>query len=138
MSNKIVLIPCVSEKKEGKHKAKNLYVSSLFRLCFEYAESLNPDKIFILSAKHGLLDIEQEIEKYDETLNTMGKNQRIVWAHHVISELRSKTDLQNDEFVILAGAKYRENLINHIHHYTLPLEGLRIGEQMAWLKEHSR
>ena len=93
---------------------------------------------FKLSAKHGLLDIEQEIEKYDETLNTMRKNERIAWAHHVISDLRSKTDLQNDEYVILAGAKYRENLINHIHHYTLPLEGLRIGEQMAWLKEHSR
>jgi len=137
MRKKIVLIPCVSEKKEGIHEAEHLYVSSLFRLCLAYAKGLNPDEIYILSAKYGLLELNRKIETYNETLNTMKKEQRTAWARSVIADLEKKADLQNDEFVILAGAKYRENLIKHIRNYSLPLEGLRIGEQMSWLKGHT-
>ena len=42
---KIVLVSCVSKKNRGTHKAKDLYASPLFRKAYEYAESLNPDKI---------------------------------------------------------------------------------------------
>jgi len=47
---KIVLISCVSKKLHHKSKAQDLYVSSLFLKNLQYAKSLNPDKIFILSA----------------------------------------------------------------------------------------
>ena len=62
MTKKIILISCVSQKLSHRAKAKDLYISTLFTLNRKYAEKLNPDKIFVLSAKHGLLDMEQEIE----------------------------------------------------------------------------
>ena len=48
----IILVACASKKAGSKSKAKNLYISNLFALNMQYAESLHPDKIFILSAKH--------------------------------------------------------------------------------------
>jgi len=54
---KIVLISCSSKKSAHKSKAKNLYISTLFRLSLAYAKKLKPDKIFILSAKYGLLNL---------------------------------------------------------------------------------
>ena len=39
----IVLISCVSKKLNHKAKAKDLYVSSLFRLNLKYAEQQRPE-----------------------------------------------------------------------------------------------
>jgi len=61
---KIILIACVSKKGDKKAKAKDIYISSLFTNSLAYAYSLNPDKIFILSALHHLLDLEKEIEPF--------------------------------------------------------------------------
>ena len=41
----------------------------------KYAKKMTPDKIFILSAKHGLLSLSQEIKPYDKTLNNMQSNE---------------------------------------------------------------
>lgn len=86
-----------------KTKAKDLYQSSLFKYGLRYAESLKPDKIFILSAKHGLLGLEEEIEPYNQTLNKMPDNERKVWAEGVLRQLKQVSDLQKDEFVFLQG-----------------------------------
>ena len=59
---KIVLISCVSKKLAVKSKAENLYSSVLFKYNLRYAKSLNPEKIFILSAKYGLLSLDDEVE----------------------------------------------------------------------------
>jgi hypothetical protein len=71
MNKQIVLISCASRKLSQKAKVKDLYVSTLFKLNLKYAQQLEPDNIFILSAKHGLLSLEQEIEPYEQTLNNM-------------------------------------------------------------------
>lgn len=77
---KILLISCVSKKLNYKAKAKDLYISPLFKYNYQFAKSLNPDKIFILSAKYGLIDSDDEIEPYDETLNTKSKKEIREWA----------------------------------------------------------
>lgn len=69
MSKRIALISCVSQKLSQHAKPKELYVSTLFKLNLKYAEKLEPDEIFILSAKHGLLSLDQQIEPYEQTLN---------------------------------------------------------------------
>ena len=58
----IVLISCVSKKLAHAARARDIYVSPLFRLNLAYAESLKPDAIYVLSAKHGLLALEDQIE----------------------------------------------------------------------------
>ena len=132
---KIVLISCVSKKLSHKAKSKDLYTSPLFKFNLKYAKSLKPDKIFILSAKYGLVSLDQELEPYDKTLNKMNKKERVVWATRVLAQLKEKSNLEKDHFIFLAGSKYRENLLPKIKHYEIPLEGLSIGRQLKFLKE---
>ena len=133
---RIVLISCVSKKLPYKSKAKDLYTTSpWFKLSYKYAVSLSSDKIFILSAKYGLLNPEQEIEPYNETLNTKSTQEIKDWAQEVIIDLKKQTDLGKDEFIFLAGTKYRKFLILHIKNYKIPMQGLTIGRQLSFLKK---
>ncbi|MBU0923283.1 hypothetical protein KKG81_00245 [bacterium] len=139
---KIVLISCVSKKLHHKSKAEDLYISSLFKKGLEYAKLLQPDKIFILSAKYGLVNLKQEIEPYNITLNNMVKEERVIWSKNILSKLKKLTDIENDEFVFLAGKKYIEFLLPKIKHFKIPLKDALqsepknrrgIGCQMKWL-----
>lgn len=132
----IALISCVSKKRTTKSLAKDLYTSPLFRGAYQYALKLKADKIFILSAKHGLLEENDLVEPYDETLNKKKKKEIQAWASLVIASLSQKTNLLEDEFVILAGEKYRKYLLSSLQHYTVPLKGLSIGKQLAFYKEN--
>ena len=131
---KIVLISCVKSKLDHPAKAKDLYTSTLFRYNLEYARHLNPDAIYILSAKYGLLDLDQVIEPYEMTLNNMPEFDRKVWSMRVLAALRQKADLKSDLFIFLAGEKYRHHLLPAMSHYEIPLEGLALGQQMQELK----
>lgn len=131
---KNILISCVKSKLLSRAKAQDLYISTLFRLNLEYARCLEPDAIYILSAKHGLVSLDEEINPYEMTLNTMGVSQKKAWAQKVLENLRQKTDLVHDHFVFLAGMNYRKYLIPSMHSYEVPLEGYSFGEQLRELK----
>ena len=131
----IVLISCVSQKKPHKAKAKDLYISALFRKALAYAHKLNPDVVYILSAKYGLLDLETEIEPYDLTLNKMPVGDIKAWAKKILVQLSAKTDLQQDHFVFFAGEKYRKYLNSHISSFEVPMKGMPIGKQLQFLSE---
>lgn len=134
---KIVLISCVSMKKDYPCIAREMYISPLFRGAYAYAKKLNADKIFILSAKYGLLDEEQWIEPYNETLNTKSDCEIRIWADKVYTELQRKTNVNADEFVFLAGEKYRKYLVTKLANVQVPLVGLGIGKQLSFYKEHN-
>ncbi len=143
---KIVLISCVSKKKSIKSKAKDLYISQLFKSSLAYSYSLNPDKIFILSALHHLLDLETEIEPYNVTLSNIPKSKRkiglivlspaekIEWGNKVVEMLSEQTDLQNDQFIILAGREYIKPIKPYIKKIDDRLHGLRQGERVKYMK----
>jgi hypothetical protein len=137
MGRRIVLISCASKKQSIRSKAKDLYISTLFGLNLKFAYSLNPDAIYILSAKHGLLNLETEIEPYNLTLNNMTENEIKEWALKVIGQLGENTNLINDHFIFLAGDKYRKYLISSLKSYEVPLEGLPIGKQLQYLKRNT-
>lgn len=131
----IVLISCVSKKLSHKAKARDLYISPLFRMNLKYAQRFSPQKVFILSAKYGLVQLDEEIEPYDVTLNQMSARERRNWAAKVVSQLQEHSNLENNHFVILAGQKYRQYLLPHLKSYEVPLAGLPIGKQLQFLKE---
>lgn len=135
MSKRIVLISCVSKKLPRRAKARDLYVSTLFRLNLKYAEKMAPDNIYILSAKYGLVELGQEIEPYDLTLNNMNSSEIKRWAENVLEQLRKVCSIDETKFIFLAGENYRRYLLPELKHYKIPLEGLRIGEQLKKLKE---
>lgn len=130
---KIVLISCVSRKLRKKAKAEDLYVSDLFRKNLAYAHSLKPDGIYILSAKHGLLSLGQRVEPYDQTLNTMRSAEVEMWAQKVLRQMRGKVG-PADKVVFLAGERYRKHLLPHFAKAVVPMQGLGIGKQLAYLK----
>jgi hypothetical protein len=132
---KIVLISCVSQKLPSKARARHLYISPLFKKNLAYAQGLKPDAIFVLSAKYGLVDLDQEIEPYELTLNTMSSNQIKSWAFRVLAQLSERADLNQDHFVFLAGQKYRKHLLPNFKSYEIPLEGLPIGKQLQFLSK---
>ena len=116
---------------------KDLYVSPLFVGSLRYARALAPDTIFMLSAKHGLLGLNEDIEPNDLTLRNMSAVQVRVWAADVLAQLRKRTDLEQDHFVFLAGDRYRKYLMPHMVSCEVPMQGLGIGRQLRHLAEHT-
>jgi hypothetical protein len=134
----IARVACVSAKQPAASPAGDLYTSTWFKKASAFARQ-TADEWYILSAKHGLLDPETVIEPYDETLSRMPAAERRAWAHQVLKSLPDVLQ-PGDRVVILAGKKYRENLIAPIEQLgcsvEVPMEGLRIGEQLRWLNQH--
>ena len=70
---KIGLISCTKKKKLSPCQAQELYSdSTLFSYVLDYCRK-HYDKIYILSAKYGLVELNQKIKPYDLTLKTMKK-----------------------------------------------------------------
>jgi len=134
--NTIILIACSSKKLPHKSKAKDLYNSTLFKKSLKYALSLNFNKIFILSAKYGLLELNAYISSYNKTLNKMNSSQIQKWSNTVLNQLKKVADLKNDKFIFLAGNNYRKFLISYIEHYKIPMQSLSIGKQLHWLSKN--
>lgn len=134
----VVLIQCAKGKQRHKAPARDLYTSPLFRGSLRYAESLNPDAIYILSAKHGLLDTDTVVSPYDETLRAMPTDKRRTWTERVLAELTEVSDLKKDMFTLLAGVRYREFLIDALPNHSVPMKGLGIGKQLQFLKIHAK
>lgn len=130
----IALISCGKSKRSESAPAHQLYTGALFQKSLAYARHIKADAIYILSAHYGLLDLTQEIAPYEKTLNRMSSDDVTRWSDSVVAQLRSRTNLTTDRFVILAGAAYRSRLVRHLTNVELPLDGLRFGEQLKFLK----
>lgn len=133
---KICLIACGKRKAEKPVRAEEMYLGTLFKYSLAYARKIEADKIFILSAKHGLLALDTVIEPYNETLNKKRKAEKQAWAHKVLDQLNKQTNLEDDFFVFLAGKNYNEELKKSLN-YEVPLKGLGIGKQLQFLKKNS-
>lgn len=134
------LVSCVGTKVELPTKAKDLYVSDWFKKARKYVERAGGPCWFILSAEYGLVNPETVIAPYEKTLNTMGIAARREWAKRVIRQMELSLP-SCDEIVVFAGARYREFLMDYLlkraNRVTVPLEGLRIGEQLSWFGSHA-
>jgi hypothetical protein len=140
MSRTIAFVSCVSAKLDEPAAAKDLYTSTWFKKASKYAKSV-ADQWFILSAEHGLVQPTDVLAPYERTLNTMPVRERRRWAEEVLAEIESEVGRQ-DRLVFLAGARYREHFVPELRRkgYTveIPLEGLRIGEQLQRLGQLNR
>ncbi|CAG9235963.1 conserved hypothetical protein [Paraburkholderia tropica] len=141
----IYLVSCVGEKHNRAMPAKDLYASDWFTKARQYVER-REGVWYILSAKHGLIYPDQVVGPYEQTLNRMPIAERRIWAQRV----RERLDVQlpadlnggpgkGDRCVVLAGIRYREFLIDYLTgRFTveIPMDGLAIGKQLQWLKNH--
>lgn len=133
---KIALIGCVKKKADSACKAKDMYISPLFKGCYQLAKKEGAEKIFILSAKYGLIDENDIIEPYNETLNNKTERERKIWAYNILQKLiGGGYKLDSDEFIILAGINYRKWIIKKLKKYTIPLQGMSLFKQISYLKK---
>jgi hypothetical protein len=134
--NTTFLISCSSKKLDYPCEAQDLYASPLFTLSLQYAKQQQPEHIFILSAKHGLVALDQILEPYNQTLNDMPLTQISEWADSVHVQLKRSVNLNETTITLLAGERYTRFLLPHFPHHSLPLLGLGIGKRLQWLKRN--
>jgi len=135
MAGRIALVSCVKTKANKALPACDLYISSWFTKAKSLVERQGIDW-FILSAEHGLVDPKTVIAPYERTVNKMGVADRREWAAKVIEQM-SEVLPEADEIIILAGNRYRENLMPYLcdrfPKVSVPMEGLTSGRQLNWL-----
>ena len=132
---KIVLLSCTKSKVDHRAPAQELYSASpMFKKTLEYGKSLEPDKMFILSAKHHLVPLNKELDPYDKTLKEMPKDEKEKWGEETMKQMKSAgLDLNKDKFIFLTGSEYLKPFKNHITNLETPMEGRRLGERLKWL-----
>lgn len=131
----IALISCVKSKNNKNCMAKDMYISDLFKKMYMYAK-IKAKKVFILSAKYGLLKEDDIISPYEQTLKNMPVKERKKWSYNVVMSLNQECDIEKDKFLILAGIKYTEFICLKIKNYDAPLRGMGIGKQLEYLKKN--
>lgn len=101
-----------------------MYNSPLFKKAWAYAKSLNSDKIYILSAKHGLLNPDTKIDYYDESLVNASVSKRKEWTDKVLTQMKDAgLDTQNNTFIFLAGKVYYDYLQKELTNCEFPYAG---------------
>lgn len=138
----LVLVGCVKTKLEGRHKARELFISPLFIGRKARAEALEAPW-FVLSAKFGLLAPDREVETYDVSLNSASTAERRLWSARVLEQLKeSFGSVAGKTVEVHAGASYRKfGLVQGLKaegaEVIIPLEHARQGEQLAWYRNQT-
>ena len=99
---KIAILPCSKIKSKVPCRAGDMYKASLFILRKRYAkEVLGCDKIYILSAKYGLIEENEIIEPYNTKINKLSEEEYIDWQCQVITQYLKElyNKLMSDEKV---------------------------------------
>lgn len=136
---KIALISCVSMKSPFECKAKDLYISPLFKKTWDYNVKVDrPVGVYILSALHGLIKYDEVIKPYDKTLLDMSKDEALEWAEKVKTQIKETFEtndrtLEDYHFMIYAGSKYYENLLDFFPNKELVFGKLPIGKRLGAL-----
>ena len=136
---RVILIGCSKKKRAGRHPARALYQGALFKAELAHAQRLGAET-FVVSAKHGLVQLDTELEAYDYKLRS---TERDSWAWSVCVALRRHMkQMKRHRFAvtILAGETYAEPLRRFLEtmdptiEVVTPLAGLSLGSQLRWFR----
>lgn len=118
----MIIISCGAKKAMTPSRAKLMYIGSHFRNCLRWARRKTDDsKIFILSARYGLLRLEDQIAPYDLKMGQPGSV--------TVEKVRAQAAAFGISGIIFstAGAKYREILKEIFPNIHFPFEGRSMG-----------
>lgn len=123
----LVIIPCGASKAPYARPAGNLYTGGYHRMTQRAAKALTTNaNIRIISALHGLLNLEQVIDPYELRLGQPGS----VTADCLIAQADTQGLLSHPDVVILGGRNYSRIAQFVWPDARTPLAGTRgIGEQ---------
>lgn len=126
----IAIVGCSKTKLSHRARADQLYTGALFRDHLRLAEALEPRDLFILSAKHGLVGREVELDPYDLSLAQLSKIERRRWTLKIAEAVEVLVE-PRELVVVLAGGDYlRWTKVDGLAcRIWTPLEGLMLGER---------
>lgn len=132
----IVFIGCVKRKRSVKCQAKDMYTSTLFKYSLAYAKMLTrKEKIYILSAKYGVIRLNEEIEPYELSLADFSLKDKQNWAWKCVRKLEKIGINFNEDATFLCGENYRKHLVWKFKNAKIPMKNLSFGNQLKFLKE---
>lgn len=144
MMHTLVIVGCGKLKANKACQAQNMYKGQLFKAAKSHAMKIGT-RWLIASAKYGLLMPTDVIKPYDKTLTGAGRDEKAAFRHSCQADYAGYlTDFgKPDRVVILAGKLYVDPLVGehgtalrNVDQIELPLEGMGIGERLAYFKRH--
>lgn len=131
---KIALISCGKAKLTTKSRAEDLYTGQFFKINLVYAKK-HYDIVYILSAKHNLLELSDIIELYDLTLKDKPKSYRQFWSIKTAKQLNAILK-DEDELFVLAGKSYIEYVLPQINNKkTLLFQNMGMAYKMQAMRK---
>lgn len=133
----MIVIGCGKAKLAVRSRAADLYTGSLFVAARRYVEATGKPWL-ILSAEHGIVSPDDELDPYDRKLRLTGRElQR--WASSAAVRFVQLVGPHVKQMECLAGHPYAWPFRNELFWYgveaTEPLEGLGLGLRLQWLKQ---
>jgi hypothetical protein len=150
----IALVGCGASKGVEPAPACELYTGDLFRKSVAYAEKV-ADRVLVLSGRWGLVSLDYVLEPYEYKLQSADVKH---WSHGVVNcylgldsrfcsgwaprsspeEARVGVGIPG-ELIILADREYADPIAARLVgipriKVSRPLDGMQIGERLAWLK----
>jgi predicted transcriptional regulator len=137
------LVSCTKSKLDEAAPARELYSPSwVFTKSVEYVEE-RCDEWLVLSAKHGLVEPDEVIEPYDETLAGTKKATKDEWATRVREQLKARYEGKRVKFVLMAGESYA-GAVEGIEQEAWidakveqPMKGMSTGFRRRWLAQNT-
>ncbi|WP_433332502.1 DUF6884 domain-containing protein [Spirillospora sp. CA-294931] len=128
----VVVVGCGGAKLDRPAPAGQMYVGTFHRLCRQAAERLRPDRLFILSAKYGLVRPDHYIRPYDIRIGDPDQ----VQPERLERQAKKEGCWYADLVIVLAGHAYVDLTRTVWPDAVAPLAGARgIGEMRAILTE---
>jgi hypothetical protein len=155
----VVLVGCAKQKRTERVTAAEMYSPSpLFRKQLAVArQEVRSTRIFVVSAKHGLMTLRRKIAPYEHRLQDKTRDERREWADWIIDDLydrmscwfyedgwehkRETTPLRAINIVLMMGNEYARPLRAAVPDdwtFVEPLAGMQIGERLRWLNRAIR
>jgi hypothetical protein len=152
----VVLVGCSKKKRAEPAVATLLYdPSPLFRKQMAVARQIaRSNRVFIVSAKHGVVSVLKILKPYEHTLCDKTTKQRAEWADSIVMRLEvlmasrfgedhegGTERLRSLDVVLMMGASYARPLRTAAPDdwtFTEPLAGMQIGERLRWLNRAIR
>jgi hypothetical protein len=135
----VYLAPSVALQGRASAQAKDLYRGVWYTAIRSYIERrLEPqDRWFVVSPLYGLLDPEQVVAPYEETLSGMHVRERLVMATRVVAGLEAAADRSMPVYLLCGDAwvlLLQRPLAEAGWTVLVPLRGDSEEEQVKWLR----
>lgn len=137
---RVALLGCGKAKLDRPAPAAQLYTGSLFRQALRYSES-RFDERYVLSALHGLVALDKELEPYELALRSLRRHERESWGGRVAQSLVALFADFEVELTFLCGRDYAAEVRWRLPRTWMvlePLRGLGLGQRLAMLNDLAR